>query len=260
MTTRGSLTIVGTGIRYVSQITMETRRAIEEADHVLCGVDQPTAEWISRINPSSESLLSFYEENEPRVRAYQQMVTRVLELVRSGKKVCAAFYGHPGVLVSPAHEAIRQSRAEGFEAVMLPGISTLDCLFADLGVDPRFGCQNFEATDFLIYGREFDSTSSLILWQIDSIGNPAYREAAVGTNPGMVVLVEALLQVYGPLHGVVLYRAPQMPLSEPMIHELPLEQLSAIPVSSATVLYIPPKSAPVLDEAMLEKLGLRRPD
>lgn len=258
MTAPGSLTIVGTGIRFVSQVTMEARQAIEEADHVLYGVDDPTAEWIQRISRSSESLFSFYKENESRRDAYQQMVARILELVRSGKRICAVFYGHPGVLVTPAHEAIQQARAEGFKAMMLPAISTLDCLYADLGVDPRFGCQTFEASDFLIYNREFDVTAPMFIWQVDSIGNPTYREAAVGPNPGMIVLVEALIQAYGSSHRIILYHAPQMPLSEPMILEVPLEELPTITVSSATVLYIPPKSSPVWDEIMLEKLGLGR--
>lgn len=200
--------------------------------------------------------MPLYGEDEPRAGAYRKMVARILELVRDGKKVCAVFYGHPGVLVTPSHEAIHQARQEGYDAVMLPGISTLDCLYADLGIDPRFGFQSFEATDFLVHSREFDPASPIVLWQIDSIGNAAYREAATGPNPGIEVLLEVLTRMYGADHRVVLYRAAQMPLSEPMIHELPLHELSTIPISSATVLYIPPKNACVADEEVMRELGL----
>ena len=64
------------------------------------------------------------------------MAEAILEPVRAGKRVCAAFYGHPGVFVLPSHDAISRARAEGFEATMLPGVSAEDCLVADLGVDP----------------------------------------------------------------------------------------------------------------------------
>lgn len=253
----GSLTVVGTGIRFFSQITTESLGAIDQADFVFHLVDAPTAEWIERRRPTgSESLLTLYRENESRLHAYDRMVSKILARVRGGEKVCAAFYGHPGVLVSPSHQAIRQARAEGYPAVMLPAISTIDCLIADLGVDPRFGYQSFEATDFLIYRREFDRTASLLLWQIDSIGNPCYREAASGPNPGMAVLMDALLPEYGPDHRVILYRAPQLPLSEPMILAVPLKELSSIPISSATVLFIPPGQEPVADRNMMEALGL----
>lgn len=41
------------------------------------------------------------------------MIERILQSVRSGGMTCAIFYGHPGVFVYPAHEAIRRARAEG---------------------------------------------------------------------------------------------------------------------------------------------------
>ena len=50
---------------------------------------------------------------------YTEMVERILFFVRKGKKVCAVFYGHPGIFVFSSHEAIRIARAEGYPAVML---------------------------------------------------------------------------------------------------------------------------------------------
>jgi hypothetical protein len=45
-----------------------------------------------------------------------------------------------------------RSSTDGFDAVMLPGISAEDCLFADLGIDPgMIGCQSFEATDSITF-------------------------------------------------------------------------------------------------------------
>jgi hypothetical protein len=98
-----------------------------------------------------------------------------LKYLREGLNVCVVYYGHPGVFVMPSHDSIRQARAAGFEAIMLPGISAEDCLFADLGIDPgRIGCQSFEATDFLVNRRKFDTSSHLILWQIGVIGDLSY--------------------------------------------------------------------------------------
>lgn len=67
--------------------------------------------------------------------SYRQMVDAMLDEVRAGKRVCGAFYGHPGVLLACASN-IAQAREEGFDAVMEPGISAEDCLYADLIVDP----------------------------------------------------------------------------------------------------------------------------
>jgi Tetrapyrrole (Corrin/Porphyrin) Methylases len=81
------------------------------------------------------------------------MVNRIIKYVKRDLRVCAVFYGHPGVFCTPSHESIRIARKLGYRATMLPAISAEDCLFADLGVDPgKHGCQSFEATDFLVYG------------------------------------------------------------------------------------------------------------
>lgn len=142
---------MGTGIKYLSHVTLETPRIIERADIVLYGVADPaTAIWIRELNPNAEPFCD-YVPGAPRRVTYEKWVDRILECVRDGQRVCATFYGHPGAFVYSSHEAIRRARAEGFEARMLPGISAEDCLFADLGVDPFVaGCQSFEATDFLV--------------------------------------------------------------------------------------------------------------
>src|SRR3546814_14587936 len=76
---------------------------------------------------------------------YREMVAAMLAEVRAGRRVCGAFYGHPGVFARVPHKAIAQARAEGFEAHMEAGVSAEDCLYADLGIDPgEVGCQHYE--------------------------------------------------------------------------------------------------------------------
>src|SRR5215218_8387876 len=166
---KGSLVVIGTGIKTVGQLTVEAIAWMQKADKLLYVVGDPVAkETITQLNPEgAESLSDLYAEGKPRIETYNQMVERVVECVREGLLTCLACYGHPGVFVYPSHESIRRARSEGFDAKMLPGISSEDCLFADLGVDPGiYGCQSFEATDFLINNRTTDPRSSLVLWQI----------------------------------------------------------------------------------------------
>jgi uncharacterized protein YabN with tetrapyrrole methylase and pyrophosphatase domain len=148
---KGSLTVVGTGIQAITHITPQTRSCIEEADKVLyLVVDPVTVEWIRKLNPSAESLSRFYATGKLGEITYSAIADQILHFVRKGLNVCAAFYGHPGVLVEPSHAAIRRARAEGFLARMLPAISAMDCLYADLEVDPgMLGSQSYGATQFL---------------------------------------------------------------------------------------------------------------
>lgn len=256
---RPSLVVVGTGIKLIAQVTPEAHAAITRADKVLYLVADPaTARWIERLNPTAESIYRFYRPGKRRLPAYERMVERILECLREGQKVCAAFYGHPGVFAYPPHEAIRRARQEGFEARMLPGVSSEDCLFADLGVDPsRSGCQSFEATDFLIRRRKFDTTSSLILWQIGTVGNLTLQ-TELCDRKNLCVLTDYLEGFYGQEHEVQIYEAATLPVLRPAVDRLPLHSLRDAPVMPISTLYVPPKGCAELDGGMMQRLGLKR--
>jgi uncharacterized protein YabN with tetrapyrrole methylase and pyrophosphatase domain len=255
----GSLTVVGTGIQLGTHLTPEARAAICDADVVLTLVSEPVMlAAVERLNPRTRPLQNHYVLGESRALAYEAMVEEILAHVRNGLTVCAAFYGHPGVFVAPSHEAVRRAREEGFRARMLPGVSAEDCLFADLGVDPaRFGCQSYEATDFLAHRRRVDTTAALILWQLGTVGNTAAAEEAAPV--GLAVLVEALLGLYSPEHEVIVYEASPYPGFDPRVLRTPLAELRPEHATAMSTLYVPPARPPELDLRMLDRLGLPRP-
>jgi uncharacterized protein YabN with tetrapyrrole methylase and pyrophosphatase domain len=215
---------------------------MREADSLLYVVGDPVAEAVmQRLNPSGAvSLAGYYEEGKPRINAYNAMVKHILRCVRAGDRTVAAFYGHPGVFAYPSHESIRKARSEGFPTRMLPGISSEDCLFADLGVDPAIGgCQSYEATDFLLNAPIIDPSSQLILWQIGTLGDWTYKTQKYDTR-AMPLLVQRLAQFYPLWHNVTLYEAAVLPGTEPMIAQVPLYSLGGFPITSAMTLYVLP--------------------
>jgi hypothetical protein len=254
----GKLWIVGTGLRIEGQVTAEAESVLRAADkvfHIL--EDVVSVDWISELNPSAESLRDAYAFGRNRRTSYDEMVERILAPVREGESVCAAFYGHPGVLVTPAHEAIRKARAEGFPARMLPGISGDACLYADLGIDPGdVGCLNFVATDFLVRRRIFDSTSHLLLWQVGSIGVADYRQGPLWNREGLAILGRELSRTYGDNHVVVVYEAEPYPIFDFRRHDCALVELERAPITLASILYVPPLPPRPDDESMRRALGM----
>lgn len=253
----GSLTIVGTGIKLMSHLTTEAQSCIEQADKLFILGNGSLAEaWLTDLNANLTNLAGLYAKDKPRHDTYAEMVQLILKSVRAGQRVCAVFYGHPGVFVTPSHEAVRQARAEGYSAQMWPGISAEDCLFADLGIDPATdGCQSYEATDFLIRPRQFDTSSHLILWQIGVIGHLT-APVAGQTHPGLAILAKKLAGYYPAGHLVYIYEAATLPGMEPLVRQAQLHQLPQLPVSAISTLYVPPAGTPTLNTHMLQALGL----
>jgi hypothetical protein len=240
---KGRLMLVGTGYRMAGQITPESLACITQAEKLFYLVPNAiTSRWLDSLNPSAESLFDAYETGGERMDAYQRMVARILEPVRRGLLVCAVFYGHPGVLAFPGLEAVRQARSEGLAARMLPGISAVDCLFADLGLDPgQDGCQMYEATNFLYRRRRFDPTSPLILWQVGCIGITTFEESLLWGPDGLRILEEVLLLDYPPEHEVIAYEIPPIPILPPKVLRFPLRELGRADLTGNTTLYVPPR-------------------
>lgn len=256
---KGTLAIVGTGIQAGRQLTHEAIAWLRTADRIMFCLSEPlTRDWLMKIRPDAEDLARFYADGKDRRVTYDEMVSAMLAPLSEGASVAAAFYGHPGVFVSPSHEAIRKARAAGFRAFMLPGISAEACLYADLGIDPaEHGCLSYEASEWLVFGHRLDPSCAVILWQVDCVGDPSYRDQRY-EGQHVPLLVEALLRDYPADHVAYLYQAAVLPVGKPKLWPLRLGRLAEVLATHKTsgTLYIPPAADPPVDLAMARRLGI----
>jgi uncharacterized protein YabN with tetrapyrrole methylase and pyrophosphatase domain len=239
-----------------AHLAPRARAGIEQADVVFAAVSDPLVElWLQQMHADVRSLQPYYREGKPRHQTYREMVEAMLAEVRAGRQVCGAFYGHPGVFARVPHLAIARAREEGFTALMEPGISAEDCLYADLGIDPGgVGCQHYEASQFMFYRRRIDPSAYLMLWQVGVAGDRGLRRFSTGkAHRGL--LLERLCEDYPVQHPITLYEAATLPISKPRMEGMPLSQLIGADLSLQTTLVIPPAHPLQRDEAMLDRLA-----
>ncbi len=255
-TVRGSLACVGMGMTLGSHLTPLARDHIEQADVVFAALSDHVVElWLQRMNPDVRSLQPYYAEGKSRLKTYKEWVDLIMAEVRAGKRVCAVFYGHPGIFAWSPHKAIDKARAEGFQAHMEPGISAEDCLYADVGIDPgRYGCQHFEATQLLFYEHRINPAGYVVLWQVALVGDasltrfhtgPAYRQ----------VLVDKLSRDYPLDHEIIIYHGATLPIEQPRIRRVKLRDLPDTTLASQETVVLPPAMTLRPDIAMQERLA-----
>ena len=253
---RGSLACVGLGMMLGAHLSPRSRSHIEQADVVFALVSDPLVElWLQQMRPDARSLQPYYREGKSRQVTYREMVEAMLAEVRAGRNVCGVFYGHPGVFAQVPHRAIEQARGEGFDAHMEPGISAEDCLYADLGIDPgTFGCQHYEASQFMFYQRRIDPSAYLVLWQIGIAGDRSLARFATGPDYRRLLL-ELLAPDYPLTHEVIAYEAATLPITLPRMGKMPLSELVDAQLSLQTTLVIPPSRPMQRNHAMLGRLA-----
>ena len=254
---QGSLIIVGSGIKSVGHLTIETQGWIQYSDIVLyCVADPATEIWIKENSRHSIDLYQFYGNEKRRLDTYHDMVDEMLKYVRQGKDVCGVFYGHPGVFVYPSHHAVKIAREEGYKAAILPAISALDCLYADIGVDPSSkGSQTVEATDLLLRRRRLNTDGHVVVWQIGCVGDLGFNFSGYD-NRNLNILVDYLESFYDRNHEVVHYQGSQYPMCPSTVERMPLRELRKAGVTGISTLYIPPQDEIETDIEMARSLGL----
>ena len=231
------LIVTGSGIKSVAHITEETKKVIQCADKVLYLVHEDILkEWILREAKEAESLEPIYFSSNKRVDAYHQITTYIISEYKKVACLCVVFYGHPTVFADSALQAVKQIKADGGDTVILPAISSMDCLFSDLEIDPGDqGCFSIDATELLIYEKPIDPSTHVILWQGANLGTHDLSQ-----TKKLPVLLGYLNQYYANDHPVCIYEAAVYPSQQPRIDWTTVSDLPHSEINASSTLYIPP--------------------
>lgn len=240
----GRLAIVGSGITAIAHLTLETIGYIMAADvvfyHANSGV---TATHIRELNPNTIDLYQYYGEGKQRTITYVQMAELMLREVRRGQSVVGLFHGHPGYFVKSGRRALAIAELEGYETMLLAGISATDCLFSDLRIDPGvIGVQILKAGHVLRDHVTVATDNHVVLIQIGSVGDNTFSFTGF-KHPKLDRFFDKLIAIYGEEHDSIYYVASIFPGLDPIILERPLGDYRDRQIRdtvNAATLYLPP--------------------
>lgn len=247
------LIVVGSGIKSIAHLTEETKKIIQGAEKVLYLVNEELLkQWIRRESKNAESLDGIYFNSTKRIDAYNNITSVIVSNYYEYTSLCVVFYGHPTVFAESALRAVRLIQAEKGNAIILPAISSMDCLFSDLQIDPgEQGCFTIDATELLIYERTLDIYSHTILWQIANLGMFNTQNTTK-----INVLGDYLRNYYSNEQLVCLYEASHYPTQKPRIEWFKLSDIENIILSPISSLYIPPSPQIKLSNKYLKLLEI----
>jgi len=251
--------IVGLGMVSYAQITREVEQILKNAGSIyLLSNDSLVEEYCSEFDAEVIQLSDEYKEKERRVNIYERMAERVLkETHTTNSPVVLAVYGHPLFGVSPSKFVIERAQEQGLEVQIKPGISSLDCLYVDLHLDPLTnGVQIYEATDFLL--REFSPNPDvpLFLLQIGLLETGLYSTTESSSNR-FKRLESYLEQYYHSSHQIKLIKTATYPITAQEQISVKLNEFDSLAddVDMAHTLYVPPvRTRPIQNKQLAKKI------
>ena len=251
--------IVGLGVLNVDHITRETEGVIRRSNEVLyVDTGVATRTYLKTLCSRVTSLFeTSYEEDGHRLNAYHRMAARVLDAAMDHPPVAFAMHGHP-IVGAYAPFLIRDmARLLGLEVLVLPGVSAMDCLFAELMVDPCVaGMQMYEATDLLLRRRPLQPDVPALIWQIGCVETRLHTTRA--SRPKRFERLRShLLRFYPPEHQATAAYSTPHPLMPSTVHRFVLRDICdyAHLLHAGFTLYVPPvHERPVEDHELLRQM------
>lgn len=250
--------IIGTGMVGYSQMTIEAQSTLEAAERIYLVHYQDTVYEYMEEHAETIPLTAEYTEGEARQHTYDRMAEQVLDGAEELEgPVVFALYGHPMVFVSPTRWVLDRAPDRGLEVEVLPGISSMDCLYTDIGLDPAaHGLQMIGATDLLLRDYEIQPNMPAMIWQIGSVETVLYNTA--DNDPKRFTRIREYLQQYYPDdHIVYLLQTATYPITESKQIEFTLEEFEQMHdrINDIQTLYVPPAEKPeVVNQELYEKL------
>ena len=249
------ITIIGLGLS-PDQLTREAERAIRSSREVLyLDTGVATGALLAGLASRATSLFAeSYEEDAPRLDAYGHMVSRVIEAAVDHAPVVFAVHGHPLVGVTAPFEVARLAADRGLTVKVLPAVSAMDALFADIGVDPVVsGVQMYEATDLLLRRRPLHPDVAVLIWQVGNL-ETRLHSSSPSQPERFHRFRDYLLRFYPGDHPVTIYFASPHPLVATTNVQSTIAELAdhAPLLHAGVTLYIPPAfDRPIVDGELL---------
>jgi len=251
-----SLIIAGLGIKFLSHLTKETEKIIQEGDKILyLANDLFFPEWIEHFNKNTESLDQLYFSKSARCDSYNAIKDKILSELNNFQNVVFIIYGNPNFLVQVTSLVSRAAESNGHEFYILPAISSLDCLLADLNINPGdSGMQLFEATELIAYRKILDLTSHVVIFQAAAIGQSGHTRNKIATTKGLKILCDYLGEFYSCAQEIIFYEASQYPNKKPVIIRTILKNAYKVEISSKSTMYIPPSKKGEICQLTVRKI------
>lgn len=237
--------ILGTGIRACLQMTIETQQALASCNSALVvHDDQAVLDFVRGYVPDVTDAATMYRAGEERYEVYRRIAELVVNLGARNPPAALVVHGHPLFLVSAAEYVFECAEPLGLRTVALPAVSSLDTMLCDLGFDPCYALQLFDATTLLRMRIRPNTALPLFVFQIATTlqSHVSFDQP----DPSVLIpLCEHLMQIYPPSHLCRLVHSGATLLETTTVNEVSLGSLvndCKIPLWLRPSLYIPPLS------------------
>ena len=239
------LYLLGAGILFPDHLTIQTIEILAACNRVYTNLGEERLQALPKeLRMKCVSLRSLYQDKRKRSENYRDVIGAVLEAARQHRPCAWMTPGHPFVFDSVSQELLKKGRALGWNVEVIPAVSSLDTLLAQLGYDPCNGLVVYEATSLVREGLPLLPHFATFLFQPAVFDSDLAHLSADDSGPNLNTLRDHLLQFYPSHHECAVVYSADAGGQRARIVWKKLRDLGSIPYASlaGSTLFVPPTS------------------
>lgn len=238
------LYLVGAGVNFPAHLTIQTIDALTASKCIYTNLEPSDYASLPKdLRSKCKSLWTLYRENRHRQKNYDAVAKAVIVGATSARPVAWMTPGHPLIFDSVSQALLKAGRSRGWQVAVIPGISSIDTVLAEVGYDPAGGLLVHEATSFVRRKLKVQTEVATLFLQPSAFGSdvPHYTD---DWRPDLEPFRDYLLKFYKPEHSCAFVRSPEDEDSRGRVHWLSLGGIQTVPSSAlkGSTLFIPPVS------------------
>ena len=202
------------------------------------------------------NLLHTYEDGALRPDNYDRAAAIIISALAETECVGYVTYGNPLSYDSVAAYLVRYAEQSGTPFHVVPGVSSIDTLLCDIGIDMAPGLQIYEASWLVVARITLQPEVAVIVLQIGAFGSFRSHYSVVPSPDSLAGLVSYLTRFYPRSHRVLLVRSAGQRDTPANVRGTELGNLCdsrAEDIVNASM-YIPALRPSQLDKQILEKM------
>lgn len=201
------LYLIGAGVSFPEHLTMQTLDIMEACIKICSNLPQTELDKLpEQLRMKCLSLWSLYHEHRDRSANYDDVAQAVIERISQGGPVAWLTPGHPLIFDSVSQSLLDASRVHGWKTSVIPAISCIDTILAQLGFDPANGLVIYEATSLVEHKLPLLPALATLLLQPSAFGSSLTLYSTKWT-PDLSPLSLHLLQFYPDDHRCAFVRS-----------------------------------------------------
>lgn len=194
---RTEVILVGAGVSFPDHLTAEALGALGQSRKIFTIVpDEYVSQLPSDLREKCVSLWHLYDPSRKRRENYKDVIETIAGNLVGGSSIAYLTPGHPLIFDSVAEGLRLRASVGGFAIRIIPGVSCIDTILADVGYEPANGLVIHEATVVVAQGLPLDADMATILLQLGVFGTEYPRLSGEDPLPDLSSLRDHICRYY----------------------------------------------------------------